>query len=73
MWRGCSPKEKLWLNDVFDIHRNEKTIKRIEEKADRYDLQLKSKADSLMQKELMRFVKIEWIHFTLSVTSKTKN
>jgi hypothetical protein len=51
VWRGCSPKEKLWLNDVFDIYRNEKTIKRIEEKADRYDLQLKSKADSLMQKE----------------------
>ena len=26
VWRGCSPKEILWLNDVFDIHRNEKTI-----------------------------------------------
>ena len=49
VWRGCSPKEILWLNDVFDIHRNEKTIKLIKEKADGYDLQLKSKADSLMQ------------------------
>ena len=51
VWRGCSPKEILWLNDVFDIHRNEKTIKLIKEKTDRYDLQLKSKVDSLMQKE----------------------
>ena len=48
VWRGCCPKEILWLNDVFDIHRNEKTIKLIKEKADGYDLQLKSKADSLM-------------------------
>ena len=52
VWRGCSPKEILWLNDVFDIHRNEKTIKLIKEKADGYNLQLKSKADSLMQKKL---------------------
>ena len=51
VWRGCSPKEILWLNDVFDIHRNEKVIKLIKEKADGYDLQLKSKADSLMQKK----------------------
>ena len=27
VWRGCSPKEILWLNDVFDIHRNETAIK----------------------------------------------
>lgn len=52
VWRGCSPKGILWLNNVFDIHRNEKTIKIIMEKADGYDLQLKSKADSLMQKKL---------------------
>ena len=51
VWRECSPKEILWLNDVFDIHRNEKTIKLIKENTDGYDLQLKSKADSLMQKE----------------------
>ena len=31
VWRGCSPKEILWLNDVFDIHRNEKIIKLIKE------------------------------------------
>ena len=52
VWRGCSSKEILWLNDVFDIHRNEKIIKLIKEKADGYDLQLKSKADSWMQKKL---------------------
>ena len=52
MWRGCSPKEILWLNDVFDIHRNEKIIKLIKEKADGYDMELKQKADSLMQNNL---------------------
>ena len=52
VWRGCSPKEILWLNDVFDIHRDGKIIKLIKEKADGYDQQLKQKADSLMQKKL---------------------
>jgi len=52
VWRGCNPKEILWLNDVFDIHRNEKIIKRIKGKADDYDMELKQKADSLMQKKL---------------------
>lgn len=52
VWRGCSSKEILWLNDVFDIHRNGKIIKLIKEKADGYDQQLKQKADSLMQKNL---------------------
>ena len=52
VWRGCSPKEILWLNDVFDIHRNEKIIKLIKEKADDYDMELKQKADSLMQNNL---------------------
>jgi len=42
----------LWLNDVFDIHRNEKIIKLIKEKADDYDMELKQKADSLMQDNL---------------------
>ena len=27
VWRGCSPKEILWLNDVFDIHRDATMIK----------------------------------------------
>ena len=52
VWRGCSPKEILWLNDVFDIHRNKKIIKLIKEKADDYDMELKQKADSLMQNNL---------------------
>ena len=52
VWRGCSPKEILWLNDVFDIHRNENTIRNIKKKTDGYDLELKQKADSLMQRKL---------------------
>ena len=52
VWRGCSPKEILWLNDVFDIHRNEIAIKNIKKKTDGYDLELKQKADSLMQRKL---------------------
>ena len=52
VWRGCSSKEILWLNDVFDIHRDEEIIKLIKEKADDYDMELKQKADSLMQKKL---------------------
>ena len=52
VWRSCSPKEILWLNDVFDIHRNEKIIKLIKEKADDYDMELKHKADSLIQRKL---------------------
>lgn len=52
VWRGCSPKEILWLNDVFDIHRNENTIRKIKKATDSYDMELKQKADSLMQKNL---------------------
>ena len=52
VWRGCSPKEILWLNDVFDIHRNEKVIELIKEKANGYDMELKQKADGLMQNNL---------------------
>ena len=52
VWRGCSPKEILWLNDVFDIHRNENIIRNIKKEADGYDLKLKQKADSLMQRKL---------------------
>ena len=52
VWRVCSPKEILWLNDVFDIHRNENIIRNIKKEADGYDLELKQKADSLMQRKL---------------------
>ena len=52
VWKGCSSKDILWINDVFDIHRNEKIIKLIKGKADDYDMELKQKADSLMQNNL---------------------
>ena len=52
VWRGCSPKEILWLNDVFDIHRDATMIKRIKKQTDDYNLELKAKADSLMQNKL---------------------
>ena len=52
VWRGCSPQEILWLNDVFDIHRNENTIRKIKKVTDSYDMELKQKADSLMQMKL---------------------
>ena len=52
VWRGCSPKEILWLNDVFDIHRNENAIRKIKKATDSYDMELKQKADSLMQMKL---------------------
>ena len=52
VWRGCSPKEILWLNDMFDVHRNENTIRKIKKVTDSYDMELKQKADSLMQKKL---------------------
>lgn len=52
VWRGCGQKEILWLNDVFDIHRNTATIKRIKKHTDDYNVGLKAKADSLMQNNL---------------------
>ena len=52
VWRGCNSKDILWLNDVFDIHCNEKTIKLIKGKTDDYDMELKQQADSLMQIKL---------------------
>ena len=52
VWRGCNSKDILWLNDMFDIHRNEKTIKLIKGKTDDYDMELKQQADSLMQIKL---------------------
>ena len=51
-WGGCSPKEILWLNDVFDIHRNETAIEWVRGQADGYDRGLKTVSDSLMQESL---------------------
>ena len=52
VWRGCSSKDILWLNDVFDIHRDATMIKRIKKHTDDYNVGLKAKADSLMQNNL---------------------
>ena len=51
-WGGCNAKHILWLNDVFDIRRNEETIDRLRQEADGYDRNLKSVSDSLMQEKL---------------------
>ena len=51
-WGGCNAKNILWLNDVFDIHRNEEAIEWIRQEADGYDKGLKTLSDSLMQERL---------------------
>lgn len=51
-WGGCSSKEILWLNDVFDIHRDEKSIGWVRGQVDGYDKGLKIVSDSLMQESL---------------------
>ena len=51
-WGGCNANHILWLNDVFDIHRNEEAIEWIRQEADGYDKRLKTLSDSLMQEKL---------------------
>ena len=51
-WGGCNANHILWLNDVFDIHRNEEAIEWIRQESDGYDRNLKVVSDSLMQKKL---------------------
>lgn len=51
-WGGCNVNHILWLNDVFDIHRNEEAIEWIRQEADGYDKGLKALSDSLMQEKL---------------------
>ena len=51
-WGGCDAKTILWLNDVFDIRRDEKTIEWLSQEADGYDRDLKAVSDSLMQEKL---------------------
>lgn len=51
-WGGCNANHILWLNDVFDIHRNEETIEWLRQEADGYDRDLKVVSDSLMQEKL---------------------
>ncbi|OUQ50371.1 hypothetical protein B5E60_13025 [Alistipes sp. An116] len=51
-WGGCDANHILWMNDVFDIRRDEETIERLRQVADGYDKKLKSLSDSLMQEKL---------------------
>lgn len=52
-WGGCNANHILWLNDVFDIHRDEEAIEWIQQEADGYDKGLKALSDSLMQRHLL--------------------
>ena len=51
-WGGCNANHILWLNDVFDIRRNEETFDRIRLEAEVYDKGSKTLSDSLMQEKL---------------------
>ena len=51
-WGGRNASHILWLNDVFDIHRNEETIEWLQQETDGYDRNLKAVSDSLMQEKL---------------------
>ncbi|MDB0717173.1 hypothetical protein DW042_02130 [Bacteroides xylanisolvens] len=51
-WGGCNANDILWLNKVFDLHRNEKAIEWVRKQADGYDTSLKTVADSLMQESV---------------------
>ena len=51
-WGGCNANHILWLNDVFDIHRNEEAIEWLQQGADGYDRNLKAVSDSLMQEKI---------------------
>lgn len=56
-WGGCDADRVLWLNKVFDIHRDEKVIEWVRKQADGYDTSLKAISDSLMQEDLKGKVK----------------
>jgi len=51
-WGGCDADRVLWLNKVFDIHRDEKAIEWVRKQADGYDTSLKNVSDSLIQEDL---------------------
>lgn len=51
-WGGCDANDMLWLNKVFDIHRNEKAIEWVRKQADGYETSLKAVSDSLMQENI---------------------
>ncbi len=56
-WGGCDANDLLWLNKVFDIHRDKKAIEWVRKQADGYDNSLKTVSDSLMQEGLKSKVK----------------
>lgn len=51
-WGSCTSNEVLWLNNVFDIQRDEKAIEWVRKQADGYDASLKAASDSLMQESI---------------------
>lgn len=53
-WGGCNANDVLWLNKVFDLHRDKKTIEWIRKQADGYETSLKAVSDSLMQESLKK-------------------
>lgn len=51
-WGGCDANDVLWLNKVFDIHRDEKAIEWVRKLAEGYDTFLKAVSDSLLLHDL---------------------
>lgn len=51
-WGGCDANDVLWLNKVFDIHRDEKAIEWVRKQADGYDTSLKTVSDSIMRESI---------------------
>ena len=51
-WGGCDANDVLWLNKVFDTHRDEKAIEWVRKQADGYDTSLKTVSDSLLLYDL---------------------
>lgn len=51
-WGGCNSHDVLWLNKVFDIHRDEKAIEWVRKQTDGYEASLKVASDSLMQESI---------------------
>lgn len=51
-WGGCDANDVLWLNKMFDIHRDEKAIEWVRKQADGYDTSLKTVSDSIMQESI---------------------
>ena len=51
-WGGCDANDVLWLNKVFDIHRDEKAIEWIRKQVEGYEISLKAVSDSIMQEGL---------------------